>query len=157
MSCPLRTVALALGLVAQLRNQLLYEPRVVGLPGLQSDLQNQTRCRIASMLCTQHSSSDKSRLRDERIRVFCSVQCWGTVRPNSTASLTTQNRFTRTAARERSMPTVGTHKCFKSVKRINKNGTTPYKYNGRRMSRQNIPVNRSFKLNASSSNSNATI
>ena len=69
MSCPHRTVALALGLVAQLRNQLLYEPRVVGLTGHQSDLL-QTRLRpIARVLCTQHSSSDKSRLRDERIRV----------------------------------------------------------------------------------------
>ena len=48
-------------------------------------------------------------------------------------------------------------KSVQSVKRINKNGTTPYKYNDRRMSRQNIPANRSFKLNASSSNSNAAI
>ena len=95
---------------------MLYEPRVVELTGLQSDLQNQTRRRIAFVLCTQHSSSDKSRLRDERIRVFCIVQCWGTVRPNSTASLTTQNRFTCTVARERSMPTVGTHK-FSRVSR----------------------------------------
>ena len=108
MSCPLRTVALALGLVAQLQNQLLYEPRLVGLAGLQSDLRNQTRRKITSMLCTQHSSSDKSRLRDERIRVCFQVRCWGTVRPNSTMSLATQNRLTQTVAQERSMPTVKT-------------------------------------------------
>ena len=113
MSCPLRTVALALGLVAQLRNQLLYEPRVVGLTGLQSDLQNKTQRRIASVLCTQHSSSDKSRLRDERIRVCFEVQCWGTVRPNSTMSLATQNLLTQIVARERSMPTVKTQSPFK--------------------------------------------
>ena len=113
MSCPHRTVALALELVALLRNQLLYEPRVVGLAGLQSDLQNQTRRRIASVLCTQHSSSDKSRLRDERIRVCFYVQCWGTVRPNSTMSLATQKRLTQTVARERSMPTVKTQSPFK--------------------------------------------
>ena len=113
MSCPHRTVALALGLVAQLRNQLLYEPRVVGLAGLQSDLRNQTRRRIAPVLCTQHSSSDKSRLRDERIRVFFSIQGWGTVRPNSTMSLATQNQVTQTVARERSMPTVKTQSRFK--------------------------------------------
>ena len=64
MSCPHRTVALALGLVAQLRNQLLYEPRVVGLAGLQSDRLSTQLRPIARVLCTQHSSSDKSRLRD---------------------------------------------------------------------------------------------
>ena len=113
MSCPHKTVALALGLVAKLRNQLLYEPRVVGLTGLQSDLL-QTQLRpIALVLCTQHSSSDKSRLRDERIRVFFSIQDWGTVRPNSTMSLATQNQVTQTVARERSIPTVKTQSRFK--------------------------------------------
>ena len=63
MSCPHRTVALALGLVAQLRNQLLYEPRVVGLAGLQSDrLQTQLR-PIARVLCTQLSTSVESHFR----------------------------------------------------------------------------------------------
>ena len=92
---------------------LLYEPKVVGLAGLQSDLL-QTQLRpIACVLCTQHSSSDKSRLRDERIRVFFSIQGWGTLRPNSTMSLATQNRFTNTVARERSMPTVESHSPLK--------------------------------------------
>ena len=136
---------------------MLYEPRVVGLTGLQSDLL-QTRLRpIARVLCTQHSSSDKSRLRDERIRVFFSIQGWGTMRPNSTMSLV-DSELVHTNCRSRALDADSPNsKAVQSVKRINKNGTTPYKYNDRRMSRQNVPANRSFKLNASSSNSNASI
>lgn len=91
MSCPHRTVALALGLVAQLRNQLLYEPRVVGLTGLQSDRLQTQYCPIASVHSTQHLTSGKSRSRDERIRVLRYTQCWGTGNPNSTMSLATNN------------------------------------------------------------------
>ena len=70
---------------------MLYEPRVVGLTGLQSDrLQTQYR-PIASVHSTQHSTSGKSRSRDERIRVFRYTQCWGTVSPNAAMSLATKN------------------------------------------------------------------
>ena len=66
-----------------------------------------------------------------------------------------EEHFTQPAAQERSMPTGANHTGAQSVKRINKNGTTPYKYNDRRMSRQNIPANCSFNLNTSNTNSNA--
>ena len=51
-------VASSLGLVARLQNQLLYEPRVVGLTPLLSDLQFTLLRNCLYVLCTQHSTSE---------------------------------------------------------------------------------------------------